>query len=142
MIASTWTGNRKSLSTQEQRNAQPNWSVTHPQGRFDRRETGLPRSMRHGEPLPLAATPGLMHCWCCCSLGRSARREESRESVRVVLMSFARQLHSAGHQPHLQFLGAKRASEAAAVSSLRALSCCANPARWQTPRGGKPLAAN
>lgn len=53
--------------------------LTHPQGRFDRREAGLPRSMRHGETLPLAATPSLMHCWMLLlSLGRE------RESVRAL----------------------------------------------------------
>ena len=35
---------------------------THPQGRLDRREAGLPRSMCHGVPLPLAVAPDLMHC--------------------------------------------------------------------------------
>lgn len=37
-------------------------SLSHPQGSLDRSKAGLPRSVRHGESLPLASSPCLMHC--------------------------------------------------------------------------------
>lgn len=36
--------------------------LSHPQGSLDRSKAGLPRSVRHGESLPLASSPCLMHC--------------------------------------------------------------------------------
>lgn len=70
-------------------------SLSHPQGCLDRSKAGLPRSVRHGEPLPLAGSPGLMHC----SEHRLGGGEEPRSQA----------LRCPGSKQHLVSLGGQRA---------------------------------
>lgn len=111
---------------------QPRPDLTHPQGRFDRCEAALSRGVRHGESLPLAAAPGLMHCYrgalvCFLLLPLpfnkranallSDRRDRARESARN-LWRFVPQ-PSQAHRIHPQ-----PRSRQLVVPSKRVVVCC------------------
>ena len=101
--------------------------------------------MRHGESLPLAATPGLMHrCGVLLlSIGRPFSYQESREgesqrgSLSLSLAPPITLRRASKLTPAAVSRPRNRPSAAAAVSPryVPSFSWCASPAGWQAPRG-------